>query len=379
MKYLVIAFLLILNMADAHSQLLLPPSGGNQKSVITQYMGAHASVTIEYNSPDVTGPNGEDRKGKIWGQLVPYGLTNLNFGISTDDNPSPWRAGANENTTIRFSHDVKVQGKNLKAGKYGLHIIPREHKSWILIFSNNSSAWGSYYYRPEEDALRVEITPETAPYHEWLSYEFTDRKEESCVAALMWEYLSLPFKIELQKPKEIYVEYLRKQMQSSAGFNWASRNAAANYCLQNEVNLKEAYGWQKLTSTNSFMGRENVTTLSTLAGIELKLGKEKEAMATFERAANLPGADIMQVHQLGRQLITLGQPDTALKIFKLNLQRHGDVWPVNVGLARGYSATGEFDKALKHARIAYERAPDQLNKDSLREAIEKLERKEDIN
>ncbi len=109
----------------AFAQISTPPSGGNQKSVVTQYMGL-VSVTITYNSPDVTAPNGQDRTDKIWGQLVPYGLNNLQFGTSSDENPSPWRAGANENTTIEFSHDVQVEDQPLKAGTYGLHMIPGE-------------------------------------------------------------------------------------------------------------------------------------------------------------------------------------------------------------------------------------------------------------
>ena len=53
--------------------LTAPPPGANQRSTVTQYMGM-VSVTIDYNSPDVTSPAGEDRTGKIWGQLVPWGI-----------------------------------------------------------------------------------------------------------------------------------------------------------------------------------------------------------------------------------------------------------------------------------------------------------------
>ena len=73
----VVAFLTAVNL---HAQIIsYPPSGDNQKSMVTQYMGL-VSVTIEYNSPNVTGPDGEDRTGKIWGNVVPYGMQNLGFG-----------------------------------------------------------------------------------------------------------------------------------------------------------------------------------------------------------------------------------------------------------------------------------------------------------
>jgi hypothetical protein len=101
------------------AQLTLPPSGDNQQSSVTQWMGP-VEVEIRYSSPDVHGPNGEDRTGHIWGELVPYGLANLQFGYSTESNPSPWRGGANMNTTIRFSHDVLVEGnrRNLRVAFY---------------------------------------------------------------------------------------------------------------------------------------------------------------------------------------------------------------------------------------------------------------------
>ncbi len=360
-------------------QLQLPPSGANQKSVTKQYMGAHAYVKIIYNSPDVTDNQGQSRKGQIWGNLVPYGLTNLNFGFSSEANPSPWRAGANENTVIYFSHDVKVQGKDIKAGSYGLHFIPAETGPWTMILSNNSGAWGSYYYDPAEDAVRAEVTPEKNNFHEWLTYEFTDRQEDQCTAALMWENLSIPFTIKLNDAKDIYVNHLKGEMQNSAGFNWVFRNAAATYCLNNDVNLEEAYQWSQVASSNSFQGNENITTLQTKAGLEMKLGMMDKAMATFEQAAKHPSSNVLQVHALGRQLIALDQADLALKVFKLNVEKHGDVWPVNVGLARGYSAVGQYDKAMEYAKIALARAPDKLNKDGLTAAIEQLKQKQDIN
>ncbi len=361
------------------AQLQLPPSGANQKSVAVQYMGAHAFVKIVYTSPDVTSPQGDSRKGKIWGQLVPYGMNNLNFGLSTDANLSPWRAGANENTVIKFSHDMEIQGKKIMAGTYGLHLIPQETGPWTLILSHNSTAWGSYFYRQEEDALRVEVNPVSSEYNEWLTYEFTDRQEDQCTVALKWDELSIPFTVSVPNNKEIYVEHIREQMQNAAGFNWSNRDAAANYCLQNEINLDEALEWQEATVVNSFSGNENIVTLQTLAGLQMKVGQKDKALVTLEKAASHPTASVFQIHNMGRQLITLGEKETALKIFKLNLEKSGDIWPVNVGLARGYSAVGQYDNALKHAKIAYERAPNKLNKDGLAKSIEQLKKGEDIN
>ncbi|MBX2844751.1 MAG: DUF2911 domain-containing protein, partial [Saprospiraceae bacterium] len=233
MKPFSILCLLVFSAFSATAQLAGPPSGNNQKAVVGQYMGP-VSVYITYNSPDVTSPQGQDRRGKIWGQLVPYGLNNLGFGNSSDEQPSPWRAGANENTVIKFSHDVLVEGKPLKAGKYGLHMIPGEEE-WVVIFSNNYSAWGSYYYEPKDDALRVSVTPKENDFHEWLDFEFVDRQPDATTFELQWENLAIPVKVEVESVAEIYVDMMDKQLISGSNFTWQDHAQAANYAATNNV------------------------------------------------------------------------------------------------------------------------------------------------
>ena len=115
--------------SPAVAQLSLPPDGGNQHSVVSQGIGL-VTVTVDYNSPDVHAPDGTDRRGKIWGELVPWGMANLGFGTCGDQ--CPWRGGANENTVFTTTHDVQVQGQPLPAGSYGLHFIPGADE-WTVI------------------------------------------------------------------------------------------------------------------------------------------------------------------------------------------------------------------------------------------------------
>lgn len=154
---------------------------------VTQRLGADTDITITYCRPGVKGR-------KIWGELVPYGLAPGNK--YSKDKPFPWRAGANENTTIECKKDLLVEGNKLPAGKYGIHMIPSE-KDWIIIFSKNNSSWGSFSYNKDEDALRVTVTPVKAPFQEWLVYGFDDLAETSATAFLQWETLKVPFKIKL--------------------------------------------------------------------------------------------------------------------------------------------------------------------------------------
>src|SRR5687767_9415399 len=108
-KILLLAFSVVISL-HLFSQLTSTPSGGNKKAWVGEQIGL-TNVTINYDRPAVKG-----REGKIWGQLVHTGFVDQGFGSSK---AAPWRAGANENTTITFSNDVKIEGKDLLAGTYG--------------------------------------------------------------------------------------------------------------------------------------------------------------------------------------------------------------------------------------------------------------------
>ncbi len=157
------------------------------KAGVSQTIGPDTEITVVYSRPGVKGR-------KIWGELVPYGLAEGNK--YSDGKPFPWRAGANENTTIEVSKDVMIEGEKLPAGKYGIHMIPSED-DWIIIFSKVNDIWGSYKYNEANDALRVTVTPVEAPQCEWLTFGFENLAGNSATAYLHWEKLKVPFKIEI--------------------------------------------------------------------------------------------------------------------------------------------------------------------------------------
>lgn len=378
-KLIFLAFSLILITSATNAQFVTtPPSGDNQRTILTQYIGALVTVTVDYNSPDVHGANGEDRTGKIWGQLVPYGMNNLGFGTAKE---SPWRAGANENTVITFSNDVQIEGQDVKAGTYGLHMIPKENANWTVIFSNNSSAWGSYFYDPKDDVLRVEAKAEASPYYEWLTYNFIDRKPEEATLALLWEKIKVSFKISVPDATRLYIENFRKELVGSKGFTWQAYNQAANFCLNKNTNLEEALIWSDASISHPFFGEANFTTHSTKSQILQKLGKKEEAKELMDMAIKHPTANAFQVHAYGRQLITAGKKQEALDVFKFNLKQNKKAWPTNYGMARVYSALGDFKNAIKYLKLAMVNVP----KDNIAEVqnlkanLSKLEKKEDIN
>jgi hypothetical protein len=357
------------------AQITNPPSGGNQRQTVIQQIGV-VKVSIDYSSPHVHNPQGQDRRGKIWGDLVPYGMANLGFGSCKE---CPWRAGANENTVFTASQDVQIEGKTLPAGSYGFFIIPQKDADWTVIFSKNHTSWGSFFYNPAEDVLRVTAKPEKSDYHEVLAYEFPERRNDNAVMAMKWEDLSLPLHIAVPNSADLYIAKIREELRTQPGFNWQGWQQAARYALDNK-HPAEGLEWAEAAAhAPGGIGTENYQTLATLADAYDANGKTAEAKAARDKALNHPTAGAIDIHQYARQLMTNGKKDEALAVFQLNAKMHPNAWPVNWGLARGYSAAGKYPEALKYAKLALTQAPDDANKKNVEGGIKKLEQGQDIN
>lgn len=324
-------------------------------------------VTINYDRPGVKG-----REGKIWGQLVPVGFTDQGFGSSK---AAPWRAGANECTTIEFSTDVTIEGKPLAAGKYGFFIAWDPNEA-TLIFSKNSGAWGSFYYNEAEDVLRVKVKPQPNDKSvEWLKYEFMNETESGATIALIWEKMIIPFKVETDLVKNQIQSY-RQELQTRKGFRWEAWNEAALYAVQKNTNLEEALLWADSATSTTFGGNTQFQAWSTKAQVLEKLGRSKEAEEIMNKY--LPLASMIEVHMYARQLIQTGKKKEALEVFKKNNAKYPNEFTTLFGLARGYSAVGDFTNALKYAKQASAVATG-TSKTQADAAIKKLEEGKDIN
>ena len=358
---------LVLISINAHSQLTVAPNGGNKKAWVGERIGI-TDVTIEYNRPGVKG-----REGNIYGKLVPFGLNDLGFGTSK---AAPWRAGANENTTISFSNEVKINGNALPAGKYGFFVLTDPNEC-TLIFSKNSTSWGSYFYDDKEDALRIKVKPimENANT-EWLTYEFTDQKSNSANINLVWEKWRLPFTVEVDLHK-LQMESFRRELRSNKGFTWNAFNQAARYSLNNNVELEQGLQWAENAISKPFIGQPNFNTLSINAQILTALGRTAEADTVMKKA--LPMGDMNEVHDYARQLLAAKKGQAALDVFKMNYDKNPGTFTTNMGLARGYSAIGDYKKALVYANKAFSQAPDPANKVAMEKYITQLKEGKDIN
>jgi Protein of unknown function (DUF2911) len=359
-------FAFCLNAMAQYPGLTLPPSGNNQKAMVTQFIGP-VQVSIEYSSPAVHGPDGKDRRGQIWGKLVPYGVADLGFG---NGKPSPWRAGANENTVFTVSNDVTIEGKPLPAGKYGLFMIPGPDE-WTLVFSKNSSSWGSFFYEDGQDALRVTVKPAKHEYREWLTYEFPERKPAQATAQLEWEELSVPWTIKAEV-NPIYISRLRQELTSVPGFTADGFAQAATFCVQENVDLDEGLKWADAALTAPFIGQVNFDTLTTKAQVLDKMGRDAEAKTEYRQAMRHASASAMQIYALGLELLKDKENDFAMEVFEYDAERYKDTWPVHMGLARGYAAKGDNEKALEHANKALAQAPSDPAKARVKAFIEEL-------
>jgi len=353
----------------AFAQLDLPPSGSNPRATISEEVGITA-ITIKYSRPDVN-----KREGKIYGDgnLVPYGFTTNSF--ITNKNTAPWRAGANENTTITFEHDVKVEGQAIKAGTYGLHMALGADNV-VLIFSNQVDAWGSFYYEEKYDVLRVNVKPVALDKSvEYLKYEFIEHKEKYCVIAMQWEKLSVPFKVDVDVDN-IILDRVRNELTSRKGFTPALILTATQYCFNKNINLEEALTWS-IRAINGFQGQKTYITLRNLATAYEKLNRITEADSTMAEALTIATAN--QYTAYGRMLITQKRADKAMEIFTASQKRYGDVFGVNNGLMSGYSAKGDFKKALIYAEKAMAQAANDAGKKQMEGFITKLKEGKDIN
>jgi hypothetical protein len=335
------------SLAGAQTLLTLPEA--SQRASVGQRLGV-TDITITYHRPLAGGR-------KVWGGLVPYGQV--------------WRAGANENTTIQFSDAVKVEGRELAAGTYGLHMVPTADACEV-IFSKNSTSWGSFTYKKDEDALRVTVKPQPAEMHEALTYDFDDVKADSAVVTLRWEKLAIPFRVAIDETGST-MQSLRSELRGGKQYTWTGWNEAANYALQHKTNLEEGLHWADL----SIQSEERFENLMTKSQILEGLNRAADAKAAHDRA--METANVTQLYFWGRQLQAQNHQSEAMETFKLVSKRFANHWISNLAQARVESAGGNFDEAAKHLQAALSMGVPDQSKSAVENYLKRVQAKQDFN
>ncbi|WP_094573067.1 DUF2911 domain-containing protein [Mucilaginibacter xinganensis] len=349
------------------AQLTALPDGDNKRAAVSEQIGL-TDVEIRYSRPAV-----KNREGHIWGELVPAGFVYQGFGPSKS---APWRAGANECTSIEFSTGVKIEGQPLPAGKYGFFVAYGADEC-TLIFSKNSTSWGAFFYKPEEDALRVKVKPVAAEKSvERLKYEFTGQTQGSAIVQLQWEKLIIPFKIETDLINNQLASF-KRELRGEKGFAWEGFDQAATFCAQHKINLDEALLWTDTATSKIFGGSQSFQAWSTKAMVLDSLGRYTEAEAAMKTA--LPFGTSNELYRYARTLIAAKKAKEALAILKMSYDKHPNEFITNAGMGRAYSALGDYKKALTYIRKAGAIAPNKNNKDAMEKLAKALQEGKDIN
>jgi hypothetical protein len=328
--------------------LMLNLPRASQHATVMQRIGI-TDITINYHRPLANGR-------QIWGKVVPYGQV--------------WRAGANENTTITFTDPVMIEGQALDKGTYGVHMIPGESQ-WTVIFSKNSTSWGSFTYKQEDDALRVNVKAQAAEEHDALTYDFDDVKPGSAVVTMRWEKVAVPFKVGVNV-NDLVTASIHRQLHGLNQYYWENWDDAAGYFLANKINLDEALKDEEMSIQNE----ERYDNLMNKSKILAAMGRQKDAEAFRTQALNKASA--VQLYFYGRQLQADKKQDDALALYRSNAKKYPDYWTSHLGLARVYSAQGDYDNAVKEVKLSLTDAPE-ANKNALENYMKRLQAKEDIN
>jgi len=325
-----VVLLFVLIVSISFSQNITTPRTPSPASSVSQTIGI-STVTIKYSRPSVKGR-------EVWGALVPYGWNKQSFGPA---NEAPWRAGANENTVIEFSHPAKVEGQSVPAGSYGLFFVVNKDNTGEVILSKDYRSWGSFWYDPTHDLMRSKIELRTIPHTELLTYDFNNITKNSADLVLNWEKKQFPVKIEYDVDNIVMANAV-EELKGPTGFTWQGYASAANYALQNKINYDQALTWidQAIAQHNSF------TTLKTKADIFTQTGKTAEAEKIMSDA--VAAADENELNQYGYQLLTEGNHDKAIEMLILNTKRHPESANTWDSLGEAYATKGDKKNAIKY-------------------------------
>lgn len=353
LRFFVIAACSLLSIA-AWSQGITTPRTPSPAAEVSQTIGI-SKVIVNYSRPSV--------KGRvIWGDLVPYGWNVQNFG---NQKSAPWRAGANENTTIEFSHNAKVEGKDIPAGKYGMFFTVSNDDTGELILSKDNRSWGSFFYESDHDQLRTKIQLRTHAMTELLTYDFINLSKNSAELVLNWENKQFPIKIEFAVD-DIVMANAADELKGPLGFNWQGYASAANYALQNKLDAEQGVKW----IDQSLATNQNFNSMNTKAGLLDMQGKAAEASKAREQAITM--ATEAELNAYGYALLNQGDQEGAIKYLKMNTEKHPESANAWDSLGEAYAIKGDKENAIKNFKKSLSLNPTEATKANSMKYLKKL-------
>jgi hypothetical protein len=216
------------------------------------------SIELSYSRPG--------KKGRtVFGDLVPFGKV--------------WRTGANGATTLTFSDDVTIGGKEVKAGKYGLLSIPGADK-WTLIITKDVDVTSPAAYKEENDVVRVEAPVIKLPLPvETFTITFADLTGSSTNIHLFWENTLVALPVSTSTETRVM-----KQIDDAMNKDNKPYFSAAQYYYDNGKDLGQALTWVNKAVENN---KEAFWMYMLKARIHNKLGDKAAAKTAANTVVDL--------------------------------------------------------------------------------------------
>ena len=325
----IMAFAVALICANVLGQGVTVPRTPSPAAKVIQTIGI-STVTISYSRPSV-------KSREVWGKLVPYGWNvDPSYGAGKS---APWRAGANENTVIEFSHNATVEGKPVPAGSYGLFFVINQDNTGEVILSKEYQSWGSFWYDPDKDQLRAPIKIRDNAHTEMLTYDFINMDKNSSELVLNWEKKQFPVSIKFAVD-DLVIANAMQQLKGSTAFNWQGYASAASYTLQNKINMDQGLIW----IDQAIALEQRFGTLIVKAGLLKATGKAEESEKIRKEALTI--AKEPELNTYGYQLLGQKEYDKAIDVFKIATEKFpksANAWD---SLGEGYALKGDSKNAI---------------------------------
>ena len=213
MKKILSAFLICTVAAIASAQVKVPAPSPTQ--TIKQDFGLSA-IELIYSRPAMKGR-------KIFGDLVPWNKV--------------WRTGANNATRLKFTDDVMIGGKALKAGEYALYTVPGD-KEWEIIINKGSANWGTNY-KQEDDLFRIKAMPmKLTETVENFTMQFANIKPTSTDLHIMWDKTAVAIPITTDIDKRIMAQIENALIKDSRPYF-----QSAMYYMENGKDMNQSLQW----------------------------------------------------------------------------------------------------------------------------------------
>ena len=243
-----------------NAQIVTPQPSPSAK--VTQVV-ALTDVSLDYSPPAMRGRT-------IFGDLVPFNKL--------------WRTGANKNSIITFSTDVKVGGKDLKAGSYAIFTTPGE-SVWEINFYSDTENWGT----PQNwDASKVAAIVKANPSKvgekvESFTIAISNITADGAHLEILWDNtkVAIPFEV----PTDAAVTASISKVMAGPGSD--DYYAAAVYYLNSGKDINKAKEWidKAITMTE----KPAFWQLRQQSLIYAKAGDKKGAIAAAKKS--LAGAE----------------------------------------------------------------------------------------